>query len=132
MANYDTKALTVGDITVTVSKAGKTGGERVKALLELIADHIVDPGYGVGAGNRPDQGLPPSGARPDQGLPPAPARPGQGLPPAPGTKPIDPDAPEAGQLPSHVAALAELLKTKAREIAAGVLKDTACDPAKPK
>ena len=32
-------------------------------------DQRTDPGFGVGEGSRPDQGLPGSGNRPDQGLP---------------------------------------------------------------
>ena len=68
MAKYETRALSVGDFTVTVSKAGKTGAERVVALLEKIAEAIVDPGYGVGAGN--------GDARPGPAGPAGPPRPG--------------------------------------------------------
>jgi hypothetical protein len=124
MTTYKTKAMNVGDFTVTVSKAGKTGAERVAALIEAIASEIDNTLPGGGGG--PDQSLPGAGAgggpRPDQGLP------GQGG----GTKPVDPDegAPDQG-LPGQE--LSEFLKENADEIAKAVLKGTLCDPeAQPK
>jgi hypothetical protein len=120
--SYETKALTIGDITVTVSKA-KDGdaGDRLKAFLEFLGNRIVDPGYGVGI-ERPDQGLPPVHGHPDQGLPGQGGRPDQSLP---GAQP----GPDQG-LPNED--LGEFLKDHAKEIAAAILKGTACDPAQPK
>jgi hypothetical protein len=118
MTTYKTRAATIGDVTVTVSKAGKTAAEKVQALIEAIGTDI-------------ENGLPEGGA---------PVRPDQGLPPSAGTKPIDPDAPHPdqglpGQQPevdNSLPQLAQFLKSKAKEIAAEALKDTLCDPAKPK
>lgn len=126
MAQYKTRALTVGDLTVTVSKAGKSAAEKIVAFLEVLADRI-DGDYGKpeGGGGHPDQGLPPEHGRPDQGLPeggtkPTPpgqggvGRPDQGLPG---------DQPEAGQLPAFI-------RENAEEIAKAILKGTLCDPDK--
>ena len=135
MAKYDTRALTVGDLTVTVSKAGKSAAEKIVAFLEALADRI-DADYGKPEGGHPDQGLPPGQGRPDQGLPPAAGRPDQGLPEG-GTKPTPPgqggvgrpdqglpgDQPEAGQLPAFI-------RENAEEIAKAILKGTLCDPDK--
>lgn len=134
MTTYKTKALTVGDLTVTVSKAGKSAAEKIVAFLEALADRM-DPDYGVPEGGRPDQGLPPGGvvgggpadkpgAHPDHdlpsgghvgGKPPGTAeRPDQGLPG---------EQPEAGQLPAFI-------RENAEEIAKAILKGTLCDPDK--
>jgi hypothetical protein len=127
MANYQTKAISIGDITVTVSKAGKTGAERVAALLKAIAEKIVDPGYGRPEGGSPDQSLPGGGGSPDNTLPGGGESPDQGLPPSGSTKPGS-DAPRPDQgLPGQE--LADFLKENADAIAKEVLKGTLCDPA---
>jgi hypothetical protein len=99
MAKYDTVSKTINEITVTLSKEkDQSAGGRLVAFLKWLSENTVDPGYGVGGGNRPDQGLPGqggrpprpdqglpggggSGNRPDQGLPGGGERPDQGLPP---------------------------------------------------
>jgi hypothetical protein len=138
MTQYDTKAFNVGDLTVTLSKAksGDAAG-RLQAFLEFLGEKITDPGYGKpeGGAGRPDQGLPGgSGGRPGQELPDSqpgvdnelpsgrPDRPSQGLP---GAQP----GPDQG-LPGEQ--IGKVLKEKAKEIAAEVLKGTLCDPASPK
>jgi hypothetical protein len=149
--SYKTKAYSVGDITVTVSKAGKTGADKVAALLEWISEQIVDPGFGQGGGSpdnslpggggsggspdntlpgggaRPDQDLPSGGARPDQDLPGGGARPGQGLPPSGSNKPGSDVGRPDQSLPGQE--FADFLKEQAEEIAKAVLKGTLCDPA---
>jgi len=131
--SYETKAVTIGDVTVTVSRAKEgDAGDRLKAFLEWLGNKIVDPDYGVDAGGRPDQGLPPSPGHPDQGLPGTGGRPDNTLPPSGGTKPVEPDEGGAEQLPAETGKLAEFLKSHAKEIAAAILKGTLCDPAQPK
>jgi hypothetical protein len=61
---------------VHINKVGTSGDLYV--VREFHAP--VDPDYGVGGGNRPDQGLPGSGGRPDNTLPGMGGRPDQGLP----------------------------------------------------
>jgi hypothetical protein len=115
MTSYNTKAYTIGDVTVTVSKAKEgDAGARLEAFLKWLSNQIVDPGYGVGEG-RPDNSLPGTPGQPDNTLP------GSGA----GTKPVDPDEGNASQLPSFIG-------EKAKEIAAAILKGTLCDPAQPK
>jgi len=134
MAQYETKVLTLGDITVTVSKAkSPSAGDRIEAVLRFLVNVVTDPGYGVGSRPRPDQGLPGSGARPDQGLPGSQPKPDQGLPPS-GERPdqgLPGSQPEVDQgLPGEK--LASFLKDNAAAIAKAILKGTACDPAQPK
>lgn len=109
MTKYQTRVFNVGDLTVTVSKAGKTAAEKVKALLEAISAEIDNslPGGGKPptVPGTPDQGLPEGGV-PDNTLP--------------------GDQPEVGQLPEF----ADFLRDHAKEIAAAVLKGTLCDPDK--
>jgi hypothetical protein len=65
------------------------------ATLPVFPFDPTDPGFGVGAGNRPDNSLPNAPARPDQGLPSSPGRPDNSLPSQPGgpsTQPIRPGA----------------------------------------
>jgi len=128
--SYKTKVGTIGDVTVTVSKAGKSAAERLQALLEAIGTDIENGLPEGGSGEHPDQGLPGGGAHPDQGLPSGGARPDQGLPPSGSTKPESPAGRPDQSLPLED--LAEFLKDEAKEIAAEVLKGTLCDPAKPK
>lgn len=159
MAEYKTKALSLGDITVTASRASQdNAADRLEAVLEWIGDQIVDPGYGQGGSERPDQGLPggkpvrpeqglpgaqpgvdnslPGGkpATPDQGLPGAQPEPDQGLPGGPPKRPdqgLPGEQPEVGnEVPG--ADLGKFLQEHAAEIAAAILKGTACDPAQPK
>jgi len=130
MTGYHTKVGNIGDVTVTVSKAkSKSAADRLIALLEAIGTDIENslpdappaPDQGL-PGQQPgvDNTLPGSQPAPDQGLPSGrPPRPSQGLP---GQQPgVDNDLP----------GLADFLKDHAKEIAAEVLKNTLCDPAKP-
>jgi hypothetical protein len=123
---YRTKAVTIGDITVTVSKAGKTGAEKVAALIRFIAEKIKDPNYGIEEGARPDQGLPGQQPGPDQGLPGEQPGPDQGLPGGSGGTP---DQGLPGNQPEIDNSLPGFLSDHADEIAKAVLKGTLCDPA---
>ena len=100
---HDTWSATKDGITVTVSRAkDQTAGGRLKAFLEWLSENIVDPGYGVPGGPRPDQGLPPSGGRPDNTLPGQPPKPDQGLPPSGGAPPKpDQGLPGSGAKPDQ-------------------------------
>lgn len=138
----------VGDLTIAIGRA-KYVPERVDILLKWLASRVdeVDPGYGVGEGGSPDQGLPSAPVTPDQGLPGSGGRPSKpvdpnygvdqgGMPPAAGTKPVEPDegAPDntlpgggasAGQLPAKE--LSGFIKHYAKELVKAIVKDTACD-----
>ena len=127
MAEYDTKAVTIGGVTVTVSKeVGESAGDRVGALLKFIAKWLH-------AGKPPEGGidntLPPAGAPVDPGY-------GQGhpAPPHAGGKPPGtagggerPDNTLPGGPPPHV-----WLGQHADEIAKAVLKSCfECNTAQP-
>jgi hypothetical protein len=148
MADYTTKAWTVKDVTVTVSKkTGGTAGDRLVAWLEWLHTQFPDPGYGKPEGpqGRPDQGLPgegrpphasgqpvpPGGAgKPDQGLP--------GKPPGTATQPKPDNTLPGGsggsaEQPGIDNSLPEVIGSNAKEIAKEILGHCMnCDTAQPK
>jgi hypothetical protein len=126
MTQYTTKAFTVGEVTVTASRA-KSGSaaDRLEAVLKWLGEMIGAglPDNALPGDPKPDNTLPGTPAAPDQGLPPtSPGAPDQGLP---GAQPgVDNELP--------LEDLADFLTEHAKEIAAAILKGTACDPAQPK
>lgn len=121
MAEYVTKAKTIGDITVTISKkVDGSAGERLEEFLKWLSGKLVDPGYGVPEGGRPDQGLPPSGGRPDNTLPGGGGTPDNTLPGG-GGRPTHPIAPGGGGMhPDNE--LPGVIGDNAKEIAKIILK----------
>jgi hypothetical protein len=148
MTTYNTATKTIGDITVTVSKA-KSGsaGDRLIAFLEWLGGPHPDQGL-PGSGGYPDQGLPGgSGGKPDQGLPGTPdnslpggsgGSPDNSLPGSqpgpdnslPGSQP-GPDQGLPGSQPGVDNTLPGIIAANAKEIAKAILKGTACDMDKP-
>ena len=100
--------------TITIVGGGgaqpKGGGSTVLAMITpLGGGHVdvggpgwqggtADPGYGIGEGGHPSQGLPWGPGHPDQGLPGSPDHPSGGFPISPGHPsggfPIDPARPD--------------------------------------
>jgi hypothetical protein len=157
MTDYTTKAFTVKDVTVTISKKAKSpsAGDRLEAFLLWLHDNWVDPGYGHPEGRppRPDQGLPGSGARPDNSLPGSQPGPDQGLPnPPPGGRPDNslpgsqpgpdnslpgsgarPDQGLPGEQPGIDNSLPEFIGDNAKELAKAILEHCVnCNTAQPK
>jgi hypothetical protein len=133
MAAYDTVTKTIGDITVTVSRAKEgNAGDRLRFFLKWLDTKIpVDPGYGVGT-ERPSHPIAPGGSpgKPDQGLPGQPPKPDQGLPPSGGGGKPDQGLPGAPPQPDQ-GLPPNFLTDHADEIIKAILKGTACDPARP-
>lgn len=129
MADYDTKAVTVGGVTVTVSKeVGDVAGKRLVALLKFLAKwaHAGKPPEG-GIDNSLPEGPPNRPVAPDQ-PPGAPNRPDQGLPKPPGR----PDNSLPGDQPEISNDLPSWLANNADEIAKAVLKNCFdCNTAQP-
>lgn len=129
MTSYDTKAVKVGGVTITVSKeVGDEAGDRVIALLKFIAKWMH-------AGKPPENGIdnslpegPPSGGGPvdpGYGQGEAPGKPPSVNPPRPG-HPLPGDQPEiSNDLPSWIA-------NNAEEVVKAVLKNCfECNTAQP-
>jgi len=129
MTDYNTKAATIGDITVTVSKAKEgDAASRLEAFLKWLSGKLVDPDYGVGdRPGRPSNELPSSPGHPSNELPGQGGRPDNTLPPGQGRP--DNTLPGGGQINNDLPAF---IGENAKEIVAAILKGTACDPAQPK